>query len=118
MIRRALLGSLMATPLAAWLRLGSPPESSKATIDGSDAAVIYRKAFDWAEALRPADLERLAKAATIAVEDRHVDHLIREARPVLETIREAASIGRCRWKPEIISLRGSQGGKSSKPRRP
>ena len=103
MLRRDLLRALMATPLAGWLRTWKPPASGVALTEEPNAAVIYRKMFGWSQGLRPGDSERLRKAATIAIDDPHIDALIREAGPVLEAIREAASIRRCHWETEILS---------------
>jgi len=103
MLRRALLRTLMAAPLTGWLRPWTLPAFGGGAIEGPDAAVNYRNAFDWAGALRPEDASRLGKAATIAIDDPHVGLLLREAGPVLQSIREAAAIGRCRWVPEVIS---------------
>jgi hypothetical protein len=104
MFRRDLLRSLMATPLAGWLR----PWASRAAFGGEasqepNAAAIYRQAFGWAEGLRPEDAGRLSGLATIALDDRHVDALIQRADPALKAIREAAAIGRCHWEVEILS---------------
>jgi hypothetical protein len=64
-----------------------PPAFGGAATEGPNAADVYRKAFDWAESLRPEGSEWLRKAATIAIDDRHVDALIEQARPVLERKR-------------------------------
>jgi hypothetical protein len=87
----------MVTPLAGWLRPLVPTAFGGAPTEGPNAAVVYRKAFGWAEGLGPEDSERLRKPATIAIDDQHVAALIQQARPALEAIREAAAIGQCRW---------------------
>ena len=71
--------------------------------EGPNAADVYRKAFGWSEGLGPEDSERLRKAATIAIDDPHVFALIQQAHPVLEAIREAAAIDRCRWGTETVT---------------
>ena len=103
MLRRDLLRALMATPLAGWLRPWMPRAFGGAASEGPNAAAIYRRAFGWAEGLRPEDSERLREAATIALDDRHIDALIQQAGPALEAIREAAAIGRCHWGIETVS---------------
>jgi hypothetical protein len=103
MLRRNLLLALMATPLASWLKPWMPSASGGAATEGPNAADIYRKAFGWAEGLRPEESERLRKAVTGAIDDRHVSTLIQRARPVLEAIREAAAIDQCRWGTETVA---------------
>ena len=103
MLRRDLVRALMATPLAGRLRPWVPPAFGGAAIEGPNAAVLYRRAFEWAEGLRPEDSERLRKAASIAIDDPQVGALIQQARPVLEAIREAASIDQCRWGIETVT---------------
>jgi hypothetical protein len=103
MVRRDLLRAFMATPLSGWLRPWVPPAFRGAATEGPDAAVLYRKAFAWAEGLRAEDSERLRKATTIAIDDRHVVALIQEAGPVLEVIQEAAGIDRCQWGTETVT---------------
>jgi hypothetical protein len=103
MLRRNLLLALMATPLASWLKPWVPSASGGAATEGPNAADIYRKAFGWAEGLRPGESERLRKAVTGAIDDRHVSTLIQRARPVLEAIREAAAIDQCRWGTETVT---------------
>jgi hypothetical protein len=103
MLRRDLLRALMATPLARWLRPCVPPVFGGPAVDGANAADVYRKAFGWAEGLGPEESQWLRKAAAVAIDDRHVDALIQEARPVLEAIREAAAIDQCRWGSETVT---------------
>ncbi len=69
MLRRDLLRALMATPLASWLRPWVPPAFGGVAAEGPNAAEVYRKAFGWAEGLRPEESERLRKAATLAIDD-------------------------------------------------
>ena len=64
---------------------------------------MYRKAFDWAEGLRPEQSEQLREAATIAIDDPHVGAMIQQVRPVLKAIREAAAIDQCRWGAETVT---------------
>ena len=87
---------------------GLAQERGAATIPGvdsqeADAAAIYRTVFGWTKGLRPEDSERLRKAATIAIDDPKIDALIRQARPALKALREAAAIRRCDWGIEPIS---------------
>jgi hypothetical protein len=103
MLRRNLLVALMATPLASWLKPRMPSASGGAATEGPNAANIYRTAFGWAEGLRPEESERLRKAVTGAIDDRHVSTFIQQARPVLEAIREAAAIDQCRWGTEAVT---------------
>ncbi len=114
MFRRDLLRSLMATPLAGWLR----PWVPRAAFGGEasqepNAAAIYRRAFDWAEGLRPEDARWLFGAATIALDDRRIDALIQQAGPALAAIREAAAIGRCHWEEKTLSSQGLGKGRLS-----
>src|SRR5689334_17481489 len=114
MFRRDLLRSLMATPLAGWLS----PCVPRVTFGGEaspepNAAAVYRRAFGWAEGLAPDDVARLSSVATIVIDDRHIGALIRQAQPVLEAIREAAAIGRCRWEAESLSCEGLGKGRLS-----
>lgn len=104
MDRRDLLRALMATPLAGWLTSWASSAYGGAMTDGPNAADVYRKAFDWAESLRPEESERLRKFATMALDDRHVVALIQQARPALEAIREAATIDQCRWGTGTVTL--------------
>jgi hypothetical protein len=103
MLRRNLLRALMATPLASWLGPWVPPAVGGTATEGPNAADFYRKAFGWAEGLRPEDSERLRKATTSAIDNPYVDALIQQARPALEAIREAASTDRCRWGTETVT---------------
>ncbi len=103
MLRRDLLRAWLASPLAPWLRPWFRPAFGGEAIQEPNAATIYWKVFGWAEGLRAEDSERLHKAATIAIDDRHVVALIREAGPVLEAIREAAGIDRCHWGTETVT---------------
>ena len=93
----------MATPLASWLRPWVPSAFGGAATEGPNAADVYRKAFGWAEGLRPEHSERLRKAATIAIDDQHVGAMIQQVRPVLKAIREAAAIDQCRWGTETVT---------------
>jgi len=104
MFRRDLLRSLMAAPLAGWLR----PWATRVAFGGEasqepNAATIYRRAFGWAEGLRPEDAARLSAVTTIALDDRRIDALIQQADPALAAIQEAAAIGRCHWEVETLS---------------
>ncbi|WP_435008363.1 hypothetical protein P12x_005591 [Tundrisphaera lichenicola] len=99
MIRRDWLRALMATPPYTWLR----PSFGQATISEPNAAVVYRKVFGWGGSLSEEDWDRLRKAATINVDDRAIEDLIRKARPILEAIREAATIEHCDWGIETVS---------------
>lgn len=107
--RRAWLGAAASglAAMAASLGAGSarlePSEEGQA-IEGPNAAEVYRRAFGWAEGLRPEESERLRKAATLAIDDRHVDALIQQAGTVLEAIREAATIDRCHWGTEAVTI--------------
>ena len=103
MLRRDLLRAWLASPLAPWLRPWFRPALGGEAIQEPNAAVIYRKVFGWAEGLRAEDSERLHKAETIAIDDRNIVALIREAGPVLEAIREAAGIDRCHWGTETVT---------------
>ena len=103
MLRRNLLRALMATPLHSWLRPWFPPAFAGAATQGPNAADLYRKAFGWAEGLRPEESEQLRKAATGTIDDRRVSALIQQASPVLEAIREAAAIDQCRWGTEAVT---------------
>jgi hypothetical protein len=104
MLRRDLLRALMAMPLTGWLRPWVLPAFGGAATERPNAANVYRKAFGWAEGLRPEDSERLRKAATIAIDDPHIDALIEQARPALEAIRAAAAIDQCRWGNETVTI--------------
>ncbi len=104
MLRRDLLRAWMATPLAGWLRPWMSRVFDGAAFEGPNAAAIYRRAFDWSAALRPGDSELLRQGTAAAIDDPRVDDLIRQGRFALEAIREAASIGRCRWDGESTSL--------------
>jgi hypothetical protein len=103
MLRRDLLRAWMATYLRGWLRRWDLPRAGGAATEGPNAADVYRRAFDWAEGLRPEESERLRKAATIAIHDQDVSALIQQARPALEAIREAAALDRCRWGTETVT---------------
>ena len=102
MLRRHLLRGLMATPLASWLRPWVPSAFGGAVTGGPNAAEVYRKAFGWAEALRPEQSERLREAVTIAIDDQHVGAMIQQVRPVLKAIRQAAAIDQCCWGAETV----------------
>jgi hypothetical protein len=80
-----------------------PPLFQGAAIQEPNAAEIYRKVFGWAESLRAEDSERLRKAATIKVDDRHLVDLRQQAAPALDAIREAAAISRCHWETETLT---------------
>ena len=103
MLRRDLLRALMATPLASWLRPWVPSAFGGAATEGPNAADLYRKAFAWAEGLRPEQSERIREAATIAIDDKHVATIMQQARPVLKAIREAVAIDQCRWGTETVT---------------
>jgi hypothetical protein len=103
MLRRDLLRAVMATPLTGWLRPWLPPAFGCVTVDGSNAAAVYQRAFDWAKALPPGSSQRLREALNRAIDDRRLDGLIRDARPALAAIREAETILDCDWGPEIVS---------------
>src|SRR3954447_8823604 len=103
MLRRDLLRALVTTLLAGWLGPWMPRAFGIAASEEPNAAAIYRRAFGWAEGLSSGDRERLRGAATIPLDDRRIDPLLRQAAPALEAIREAASIGRCHWGIEVLS---------------
>jgi hypothetical protein len=104
MLRRDLLRTLMATPLAGWLRPWMPRTAFDGTMSQEiNAAAIYRRAFGWAEGLPPEDAERLYKITAMALDDPCIDRLIQQASLALEAIREAAAIGRCHWEIEALS---------------
>jgi hypothetical protein len=103
MLRRDLLRTGMATPLAGWLRPWMQAAFGGTAIKGPNAALIYRKVFGWSKGLPPDELELLRKAATIKLDDPRIENLIQKAAPVLEAIQEAAMISQCRWETEIIS---------------
>src|SRR4051812_34537955 len=63
MLRRDLLRAWIATPLRSWLRGWELPRAGGAATEGPNAADVYRRAFDWAEGLRPEESERLRKAS-------------------------------------------------------
>ncbi len=102
MLRRDMLRALLAKPLASWLRPWLLAAFRGTASDGPNAADLYRKAFDWAEGLRPEWREQLRGAATIAIEDQNVVAIIQQARPVLRAIRAAAAIDQCRWGTETV----------------
>jgi len=97
MFRRDLLRALTATHLAGWLRPWASPASGGETSAAANAADVYRKAFDWAEGLRPDDSGWLRKSPTRPIDDRRVDDLIRQGRSALKAIRKASTIDRCDW---------------------
>jgi hypothetical protein len=104
MLRRDLLRALMATPLTSWLRPWLLPSAFGGTATaGTNAADFYRKAFDWAEGLSPKQSEQLRKAAKIASDERWVGAMIKQARPVVKALREAAAIDHCHWGAEIVT---------------
>lgn len=109
MLRRDLLRSLLATPLAGRFRSWIPSAFGGGAVPGPDASTIYRRVFGWSDGLPPEDSQRLLKAASIAIDDPAVDALIDRAGPALAAIREAAAIDRCDWGVEILS--GSDLGK-------
>jgi len=97
MLRRHLLRTWIATPLIGWLRLWPRFASAGAPIDGPNAAEAYRKAFVWVKGLRPEESAWLRKSEAIAIEDRQVETILKQARPALRAIREAAKSDRCDW---------------------
>jgi hypothetical protein len=97
MFRRDLLIAWMTCPLAGWLSSRLSRAFGGTAIDGPNAALVYRRAFDWSESLGPGDLAFLREVAGVPIDDPRVEDLIRRAGPALQAIREAASIGRCRW---------------------
>jgi hypothetical protein len=103
MLRRDLLRSLSAIPIPGWFGQGIPLFFSGLDGQEANAAAIYRTAFGWTKGLGPDDSERLRKAATITIDDPKIDALVRQARPVLNALREAAVLRRCEWGIEPIS---------------
>ncbi len=104
MVRRELLRSFLATPLAGWLRPWMPLAAFSGDVSQEfNAATIYQEAFGWAQTLTPEDTKRLCTVATIALDDHGLDGLIQQAEPALEAIRRAAGICRCDWGMEILS---------------
>jgi len=97
MLRRDLLRSMLATPLAGWLRPCMPRAFAVGAPEEPNAAVLYRRAFAWGKGLSAEDRDRLRRAPTLAVDGRDFDVLIRQAGPALDAIREAASAGHCDW---------------------
>ncbi len=100
MLRRELIRTLLTTGTARWLLpwfARSLP--TRASEKPANAAMIYQKALGWSKGLRPDDLKRLSRAATIAIDDPWIEGLIQQASPALESLREAASIDVCRWEP-------------------
>ena len=103
MLRRELLRALITAPLSGWLRRWIPYQSGGATTREPNAAAIYRQTFAWAEGLPSDDVSLLRQAATIAVDDPHVIAMLRQAAPVIDTVRKAAAIDGCRWNTQDIS---------------
>lgn len=103
MLRRDLLQSWMATPLGGWLRRWVLLRSDGEATEGPNAADVYRRAFGWAEGLRPEESGLLREATTIAIDDPHVGALIQQARPALQAIREASALDQCRWETETVT---------------
>jgi hypothetical protein len=97
MFRRDLLRCLMATPLRRWLRPWAQSVFDAAATEVPNAADLYRKAFGWAEGLRPEESERLREAAKISIDDQRVCAMIQQVRPVLKAVRQAAALDQCRW---------------------
>ncbi len=102
MFRRDLLLTMLATAPFRWFRPWVRPTLESPGTKEANAALIYQKALGWSKGLSLEDLERLRKAATIPIDDPNVAALIQKAKLALEAIREAASIGVCRWQPENI----------------
>jgi hypothetical protein len=104
MLRRNLLRTLLATPLSGWLRMWMPREFGASAIQEPNAAAIYRNVFSWSNRVPSDDWERLRKAATIAIDDPRIVDLLKQARPVLSSMREAARIGHCDWEIETVGV--------------
>jgi hypothetical protein len=103
MLRRDLLRALMSTPLASWLRTWLPSAIGDAATSCLNAADLYRGAFDWAEGLVPEQSKQLREAATIAIDERWVGAMLKQARPAVKALREAAAIDQFRWGPETVT---------------
>lgn len=103
MLRRCLLRTWIATPLLGWL--GRWPQLAPAGVptEAPNSADAYRKAFDWVKGLRPEESAWLRKSETVAIGDRQVETIIKQARPALRAIREAAKLDRCDWGTETIT---------------
>ncbi|WP_165246409.1 hypothetical protein [Paludisphaera soli] len=106
MLRRELLRLLASAPLLGRLRsLGAFTQAAAA--EAPDAAVVYRRAFAWAERVPPGDWAKAREALESSRLGTEVDRWIDQARPALAALREAARIDACRWgdeamPPEII----------------
>jgi hypothetical protein len=105
MFRRELLRSLAAMCLPRWLTLFHPGERSHPFARGTDCAAIYRWAFGRMKALPPEHSDRLRMTTTAAIDDPQVRALIRETRPMLKAIRQAATIERCDWGMETVTVK-------------
>ncbi len=103
MLRRDLLRTWIATPLVGWLRRWPRIASADAPIEVPNAADAYRKAFGWVKGLRPEESAWLRKSETVAIEDRQVETILKQARPALRAIREAAKLDRCDWGTETVT---------------
>ncbi len=103
MLRRDWLKALAGTSLGGRLGLGWPGGFAGGSPRVVDAAAVYRRGFAWSRGLAPRIAGLLIDFSSVAIDDPEVDDLIRGARPALEAIREAASIDRCDWGPEILT---------------
>lgn len=103
MLRRDLLRVWIATPLIGWLRRWPQLAPAGVPTEVPNAAEVYRKAFGWVKGLRPEESEWLRKSETVAIEDRQVETILKQARPALRAIREAAAIDRCDWGTETVT---------------
>jgi hypothetical protein len=104
MLRRDLLRALMSTPLTVWLRPWMPRAFTGEAIQAPNAAAIYRSVFGWPEGLRSEDRELLRNAATIAIDHPRIRAWLKQARPVLTSMREAAKIAHCDWELETVRV--------------
>jgi hypothetical protein len=99
MLRRELLRLLASASLLGRLR-GWSALAQAPTADGIDAAVVYRRAFAWAEGVPWDEWARVREAVDASRLGPHVHRWIDRARPALEALREAAKLEACRWGDE------------------
>ncbi len=104
MHRRRLLRTLVATPLADWLRTWLPREFVASAIQEPNAAAIYRNVFGWSNTMPADDRERLRNAATIAIDDPRIVDFLKQTRPVLSSMREAAKLDHCDWGIDTVGV--------------
>ena len=103
MFRRDFLRSLAAICSPRWLARGNAADRSKLLGRETDSAALYLWAFGRVRMLRPEHSDRLGMPTTVAIDDPKVGALIRQARPMLKAISQAATIERCDWGIDTVT---------------